>query len=148
MSNPRYTPRDYLEDPRDFGRVEVPEWRAPDESWTVQQHAQLAAAQLQHRVAFGVTMKFMPSSPTKKISTLARALDLKYDRVQKLLIGASVLQLEDLGRLRLHVGEDLDLWVLSPEVSAEVERWRTVALHAQREADARRAATARRSIRG
>lgn len=145
MSNPRYTPRDYLEDPRDFGRVEVPAWRTPDDAWTVQQHAQLAAAQLQHRVAFGVTAKFMPSSQTKKISTLAKALDLKYDRVQKLLIGASVLQLEDLGRLRLHVGASLDLWMLSPATSAEVHRWQAVALHAQREADARRAATDKRS---
>lgn len=111
MSNPRYTPRSFAVHPRDFGRNPRIEW-LPKETWTVRESAQLDASQLQHRVAYGVMNVYLPPSRAKRVTKLAEALEMPYARLQRLLTGHSVMQLEDLGRLRCLVGDNLDPWLL------------------------------------
>lgn len=111
MSNPRYVPREFARFPLEFGRKPLIEWRS-EESWSTRELAQLDAAHLQHGVAFGVTQLYMPRSTTRQITTLAEALEMPYARLQKMLAGHSVMQLEDLGRLRLLIGDSVDPWLL------------------------------------
>ena len=111
MSNPRYVPREFAQYPIEFGRKPLVEWRR-EEGMTTVDLARLDAARLQHGVAFGVTQLYMPGSRTPRMTTLAQALELPYARLQKMLSGHSVMQLEDLGRLRRLVGDSLDPWLL------------------------------------
>lgn len=111
MSNPRYVPREFARFPLEFGRKPLIEWRS-DESWSTRELAQRDAAHLQHGVAYGVTQLHMPRSATRQMTTLAEALEMPYARLQKLLTGHSVMQLEDLGRLRLLIGDGVDPWLL------------------------------------
>ena len=113
MSNPRYRPREYATAPRDFGHKENIEWVEPTESWTARERSQLTAAQLQHRICFGIQRKWMPSSQTKKITTFAAALGMPYSRLQHILSGHSVLQFEDFGRLYAHIGPQMEVWLLT-----------------------------------
>lgn len=111
MSNPRYVPRDFARFPVEFGRKPLIEWHG-EKGLSTRELAQLDAAHLQHGVAYGVTQLYMPRSPTRQITTLAEALDVPYARLQKLLSGHSVMQLEDLGRLRRLIGDSVDPWLL------------------------------------
>lgn len=111
MSNPRYIPRSFALHPYEFGRKSLIEWRG-EEGLSVLELARLDAAHLQHGVAYGVTQLYMPRSPTRQITTLAEALEVPYARLQKMLAGYSVMQLEDLGRLRRLVGDSVDPWLL------------------------------------
>ena len=70
------------------------------------------AAQLQHLISYGVVHDLMRRRSAKKISTLADALDVQYDRLQKMLSGRAVMQLEDIGRLRVYFGDGLDTWMV------------------------------------
>lgn len=111
MSNPRYVPREFAADPREFGQRPTIEWRN-DEAWGSTERARLDASRIQHGIAYGVIHLYMPRSPTKRMTTLAIALEVPYSRVQKLLTGHSVMQLEDLGRFRQLIGDSLDPWLL------------------------------------
>lgn len=111
MSNPRYVPRSFALYPREFGQKPLIEWRQ-DEAWTAQDRARADAAHLQHGVAYGVLNLYMPKSATRRMTTLADALEMPYARLQKLLTGNSVMQLEDLGRLRNLIGDSVDAWLL------------------------------------
>lgn len=113
MSNPRYTPRSFVVPPRDFGRRRIAEWRAPEPTWTLRERAHLDASKLQHEVAYGVLEIFLPSSEIRTITALAGELDMPYGRLQQMLNGQIVMQMEDLVRLRGHIGEDVDAWVTS-----------------------------------
>lgn len=55
----------------------------------------------------------MPRSATKKITALAEALGIPYSRLQRMLTGYTVMQLEDLGRLYSHIGSVMELWFLT-----------------------------------
>ncbi|CAN7410583.1 hypothetical protein LJR042_002592 [Microbacterium maritypicum] len=46
------------------------------------------------------------------MTSLAEALEIPYARLQKVLSGHSVMQLEDLGRLRRLIGDSVDPWLL------------------------------------
>lgn len=81
----------------------------------------------------------MPKSATKKITTLARALDLPYGRLQRVLTGHLVMQFEDFGRLHAHIGPRMELWLLSGR-NAHIARG-IAAVH-NREAEASRPAQA------
>lgn len=112
MSNPRYRPRDFAVHPRDFGRRAAIEWVEPSPGWSARQAAQLTAADLQHRICYGVLERWMPRSSTKKITTLATAIGVPYNRLQQLLTGYTVMQFEDFGRLYGHIGPMMELWLL------------------------------------
>lgn len=111
MSNPRYVPREFARFPIEFGRKPLIEWHSEEGLSTVEL-ARLDAAHLQHGVAYGVTQLYMPGSPTPHMTTLAAALEMPYPRLQKMLAGHSVMQLEDLGRLRRFIGDRVDPWLL------------------------------------
>ncbi|MFK0402001.1 hypothetical protein ACIQTT_06695 [Microbacterium sp. NPDC090225] len=112
MSNPRYLPRSFVLPPRDFGRRQRAEWRKPDSTWSQKEVAQLDAAQLQHQVAYGVLEEFLPTSEIRTITALAERLDMPYPRVQRMLNGQTVMQLEDIGHLRRLLGAALvDSWI-------------------------------------
>ena len=115
VSNPRYRPRELALYPHDFGRRLDIEWRQPEPDWTPREVAQLNAAELQHRICFGVLNAWMPRSDTRKITTLAAALDVPYNRLQQLLTGHIVMQFEDFGRLYAHIGPEMELWLLRGE---------------------------------
>jgi len=112
VSNPRYQPRDFAVHPRDFGRRENVEWRRID-SPSERATAQVKAAELQHRLCYGILEVWMPRSETRKITTLAAALGVPYNRLQRVLTGYSVMQFEDFGRLYAHIGPEMELWLLS-----------------------------------
>jgi len=112
VSNPRYQPRDFAVHPRDFGRRADLEWRKIDPTQE-REGAQLRAAELQHRLCYGILELWMPRSKTRKITTLAAALGVPYNRLQRLLTGYSVMQFEDFGRFYAHIGPEMELWLLS-----------------------------------
>lgn len=111
MSNPRYVPREFALYPLEFGRKPLIDW-VSEEGLSTVERARLDASRLQHGVAYGVTQLYMPRSPTKRMTSLAEALEMPYPRLQKLLSGHSVMQLEDLGRLRQLIGDSVDPWLL------------------------------------
>jgi len=99
--------------------------------------AQVSAAQLQHRLCYGVLEIWMPKSATKKMTTLARAIDVPYGRLQRVLTGHLVMQFEDFGRLHAHIGPRMELWLLSGR-NAQIAQG-IAAVH-NREAEASRTA--------
>lgn len=111
MPGPRYTPRNFVIPPRDFGRRLVAEWRTPDSNWTAKEVAQLEAARLQHRIAYGILEVYLPSSPTGTITALSAELGMTYDRLQRMLNGQVVMQLEDIGLFGSLDGFDVDSWM-------------------------------------
>jgi plasmid maintenance system antidote protein VapI len=82
----------------------------------------------------------MPTSSTKRLTSFARALDVSYDRLQRVLTGKAVMQLEDVGRLSQHIGTNLELWALSPTTAEQVAHWRRAAAHERAVEHARRQA--------
>lgn len=121
VTNPRYIPRDFAVDPGEFGRKKNLEWTAIPADATPREVAQRDAAELQHLLCRGVLMLYMPESSNTRIIKLAGALDMTYDRLQKMLSGRVVMQLEDIGRLRALIGPRLDYWMLRGQ-SADVVR--------------------------
>lgn len=111
MSNPRYIPRNFALHPRDFGHKPLIEWRR-EESWTLSERGRADTAQLQHGVAYGMLHLYMLKSRMTGLMSLADALEMHYARLQKMLTGNSVMQLEDLGRVRSLVGDSVDTWLL------------------------------------
>lgn len=79
---------------------------------TRREAAQRDASRLQHQVCFGVFDIYMKRSDNSMVTKLASALDVPYDRLQKMLTGRVVMQLEDIGRLRQLIGYSLDYWML------------------------------------
>lgn len=121
VTNPRYVPRDFAVDPGEFGRKKYLEWTAVPADATPRELAQRDAAELQHLICRGVLKLYMPESSNTRIIKLAPALGVTYDRLQKMLSGRVVMQLEDIGRLRVLIGPRLDYWMLRGS-SAETVR--------------------------
>ena len=106
----------------DFGRRSDIVWREIDPEWTPRQLAQLDASKLQHSICFGVSQLYMPSSEDRKFTHLAAALGVKPDRFYKMMTGQVVMQLEDIGRLRRHIGPRIDFWMLRGDSADLVRR--------------------------
>lgn len=121
MSNPRYVPRDFAVTPRDFGQVKELAWVALSDDADTLAKARRSAAKTQHQISYGVRNIYMPHSGQPKITLLAEALEVPYDRLHKVLTGRAVMQLEDIGRLRGLVGAELDFWFLRDETLTFVE---------------------------
>ena len=117
MSNPRYTPREFAVHPRDFGRRRPTDWREPDETWGLRELAQLEAARRQHEIAYGVVERFLPTTEIRTMTALAAALAVPYVRLQRLLNGRIVMQLEDVSRLRAVIGDDVHTWLTSVDAT-------------------------------
>lgn len=117
VSNARYIPRELAVHPRDFGRRQPTDWKEPDLSWGPREVAQLEAARRQHEIAYGVVEHYLPTSETRTMSGLAADLDMQYDRLQRLLNGRIVMQLEDISRLRGVIGDIVDVWMTNPDAT-------------------------------
>lgn len=119
MPSPKYVPKEFLIDPADFGRKGEPQWVTPDETWSRESRGRLRAAQVQHRVSHAVRVKFLknPKAPIRKMSQLAEALEIRYGKLQPMLAGDTVMQLEDLGRLLDHFGHWLEPALLSADAA-------------------------------
>lgn len=87
----------------------------------------------------------MPSSKTKKMTTLAQALEMPYSRLQRMLTGHTVMQFEDLGRLYAHVGPQLEPWLLTGD-NAKTFNLGAATADQRRTLDARRAGQAGRDV--
>ena len=122
MSNPRYTPRSFVVPPRDFGRRRIAEWRELEPTWTLRERARLDASKLQHAVAYGILEIYLPASEIRTITALAGELDMPYGRLQQMLNGQIVMQMEDLQRFRRYLGEEVDAWVASANATIHNER--------------------------
>lgn len=114
MSDPRYVPRAFLVEPRDFGRRPYPQWRDLGAEAPLVERARLEASISQHQVAAGVRELYLRPA-RKKIIDLSGELEVEYNRLQKMLGGLVIMQMEDLARLRLVVGSRLDVWMLRGE---------------------------------
>lgn len=139
MTAPRYVPRDFLVEPRDFGRRPSPQWRFIEDDWTFQRRAQLDASISQHGISYGVREIYMRAPNATKITDLAAELEVEYNRLQKMLGGLVVMQMEDLARLRLLVGTRLDYWMMRGE-AAQYVRAMEREFHRKKERQAERTA--------
>ncbi|MCT9819299.1 hypothetical protein N3K63_03255 [Microbacterium sp. W1N] len=122
MPNPRYRPRDFVVEPTEFGQLGIVQWVDvdPQEKRTV---AHRWAAQYQHSIAFGVRKRYVPKSDTTTVLALAEEMGLPYPRLQRLLTGHVVMQLEDVGRLYTHIGPAIEVWGLSTPHREIIERF-------------------------
>lgn len=111
MSNPRYVPSEFAVHPDLFGKEEVLEWRTPDETWSLQQRAQLNASMLQHRVVYWL-LHFESGGRARKVTAVARATKFRYERLLAITNGSAVIQMQDIGQLRVWMGSGIDLWLL------------------------------------
>lgn len=102
---------------------------------TRREAAQRDASRLQHQICFGVFDIYMKRSDNSMVTKLASALDVPYDRLQKMLTGRVVMQLEDIGRLRQLIGYSLDYWMLRGP-SAQFVRARDKEIRIKREQQA------------
>lgn len=134
MSDPRYVPRDFLAEPRDFGRRPRAVWRLIEDDWTLERRAQLDASISQHNISRGVRELYLIEK-RKKVTDLAQEIEVEYHRLQKMLAGRIVMQMVDLARLRLLVGARLDYWMMRGE-SAEYIRAVERDLHRKKERQA------------
>lgn len=115
VSDPRYVPRNFLIEPRNFGRSPFPQWHRVEGDWAMEKRAQLDASISQHQVTYGVREIYMQKPRTTKITDLAVQLDVEYYRLQKMFSGQIIMQMVDLARLRLLVGPRLDYWMMRGE---------------------------------
>ncbi|MCM3778801.1 hypothetical protein [Microbacterium hydrocarbonoxydans] len=106
--------------PRQFGQMENIDWVALEPGCDARVRARRSAAKTQHQISYGVQNLYMPHSDQPKITLLAEALGVPYDRLHKVLSGRVVMQLEDIGRLRELVGAQLDVWFLRGELRRTV----------------------------
>ncbi|WP_417503837.1 hypothetical protein [Microbacterium sp.] len=139
MSDPRYVPRNFLVEPRDFGRRPKSQWRLIEDDWTFQRRARLDASISQHGISCGVRELCLRGPHGTKMTDLAAELEIEYNRLQKMLGGLIVMQMEDLARLRLHVGTRLDVWMMRGE-AAQYVRAMEREFHRKKERQAERAA--------
>lgn len=139
-------PRDFLIEPRDFGRRPLPAWREIGDDWSLEQRAQLDASRSQHQISYGVRELYMQKPRITKITDLAVEVEIEYNRLQKMLGGLIIMQMVDLARLRLLVGPRLDYWMMRGEsaeyiraMERELQRKRERLAQEQRQAEHRAA---------
>lgn len=99
MSDPRYEPRRFTSDPAQFGRAGTLSWVTGAEA----DPAKLVAARLQHEYAWRIR-----SAACCKYGSLrryARAADLNYDRLSKVIRGEVLMRLEDIALAALWLQE-------------------------------------------
>ncbi len=76
---------------------------------------------LQHRLAYWLLHFNRADGKRRKVTDVAERLGLPYHRLQKLVTGQVVMQLEDIGHIRVVMGEIVDLWLLDG-ANAEIAR--------------------------
>lgn len=99
MSDPRFKPRRYTTEPAVYGKAETIGWK---ETRTDQERDRLLAAQLQHRYAVRITRRAQRKFGSLK--AYARATDLNYDRLSKIIRGEALMRFEDLAHAERLLG--------------------------------------------
>lgn len=103
MSDPRYRPRDFCDQPEFYGKFEPLSWRSAP---SAEERARLIAAQLQHRYSMRIQARLRERRETLK-SYAARPETPSYDRLTKVLRGEAIMRFEDVGLAHLLLGEIL-----------------------------------------
>lgn len=99
MPNPRYRPRDYCQDPQEFGRAGVA-WLSP-RGQTENGLTQRSAAQLQH--AFALLVRAALKDQAMTVTAYAELTQQDPKRVSRLLSGEIVMRLEDAAAAQRHL---------------------------------------------
>lgn len=109
MSDPRYRPRRYTSEPDVFGKGATIDW-LPAAPGTEEQHL---AAQMQHCWAVAITTEV--KSRYGSLKGYAKAANVDYQRLTKILRGDAVMRLEDIASARLHLGVAVALGPLTED---------------------------------
>jgi hypothetical protein len=103
MSQPRYIPRIYAENPSEFGKVEHIRWPTPK----LHSDRELAsAAHLQHYFSHRVLARL--GELGLSLRKYASMTGQNYDRVIKVYRGNTVLKIEEIFRAELLLGDVID----------------------------------------
>jgi hypothetical protein len=98
MGNPRYVPKRYTDEPKEFGRAKVVTWK-PDQPGSEDQRR---AAQIQHDWA--VQIRWTAVARYGSLTKYAEATGLNYDRLIKVLSGREIMRLEDIAQAERLLG--------------------------------------------
>lgn len=90
MSNPRFTPRAFSEEPDAFGVARRITWREPTQG----EVDQINAARLQHQWALAI--RTSSKAQFGSVKAYAMAAQQNYDRLAKVLRGDAIMRLEDI----------------------------------------------------
>jgi hypothetical protein len=90
---PRYIPRSFLANPKDFGALLTPKL-VPE---TAENRSRLAGAQTQNALAWRVRLSLFMHGMT--ITQLARATGLNYQRLTRVIRGTILMRMEDIGAI-------------------------------------------------
>lgn len=101
MSNPRFQPNSFTDEPLAFGKAQVIQWKDVPSY----EADRLLAAQIQHRLACVISKQ----ARTKygSLRAYSETADLNYDRLVKVLRGEHIMRLEDVAAAERHVGHIL-----------------------------------------
>jgi len=98
MGNPRYVPKRYTDEPKEFGRARAVTWK-PVEPGSEDQRR---AAQIQHEWA--VQIRREAATKYGSLAKYAEATELSYDRLIKVLSGREIMRLEDIAQAERLLG--------------------------------------------
>ncbi len=89
MSDPRFRPRAYTEEPLGFGKVESIRWSDTDAD-------RILASKLQHEYAVRINRRLKEMG--KSVREYAAMTGIGYDRITRVLRGDAVMRLEDVAQ--------------------------------------------------
>lgn len=98
MSNPRFHPNSFTDEPLAFGKAQVIKWK----DVPLQEADRLLAAQIQHSLACLISKQ--ARAKYGSLRAYAETAGLNYDRLVKVLRGEHLLRLEDLAAAERHIG--------------------------------------------
>jgi len=110
MSTPRFTPRQLCRVPKEFGKVEDPEWLADfgqSDGW----RDQLGAAQMQHRFSYAMRSRIRSVG---RGTVLGYAAETGADatRLGRMLRGEVIMRLEDIASAERHLDLSISIAAL------------------------------------
>lgn len=103
MSLPRYIPRNYAENPHEFGKVEHIRWPTPE---LVADRELASAAHLQHYFSHRILTRLRELGLS--LRKYAAMTEQNYDRVIKVYRGNTVLKIEEVFRAERLLGNVID----------------------------------------
>lgn len=93
MSDPRFRPRAYTEEPQGFGKVASIRWI---EAKSPREADRILASKLQHEYAVRINRRLKETG--KSVREYAAMTGIGYDRVTRVLRGEAVMRLEDVAQ--------------------------------------------------
>jgi len=98
MGNPRYVPKRYTDEPKEFGRARAVTWKPVQPG----SEDQRRAAQIQHDWA--VQIRREAATKYGSLAKYAETTGLSYDRLIKVLSGREIMRLEDIAQAERLLG--------------------------------------------